>query len=421
MRIHSNGNVGIGTAAPVAKLDVAGNVKIADGTQGLGKILVSDANGLASWQNSSTASNNIYNSNGTLTTDRTVTQAAHSITFTGGNFNVIPASSGTGLSVIGSSNNPVTSSPRIFSQEGLELQSNSNQGVVILNGLWPLVATNPVFRVVYGNGNNTPGQIEYLRIQGNGNVGIGTAAPAAKLDIAGNVKIADGTQGLGKILVSDANGLASWQNASTASTNIYNSNGSLISDRNVDLNGHNLAFTGTGNMGIGIANPNPNASLDLGATNQAFITNRVANTAAIANPVNGMIIYVNDNKCFKGYANGSWQNLGKCQGQPVLSDNLLETRIIHINPDTTSPYYGAFVSYHYTGGTGATIPVISVASTSAGITGLTLETTQNADNGSGEGNLVFHIKGTPSSHGGYAYFPPFTIFGIVFDLHYYVL
>ena len=42
-------NVGIGNATPVAKLDVAGNVKITDGSQGAGKVLKSDATGLASW------------------------------------------------------------------------------------------------------------------------------------------------------------------------------------------------------------------------------------------------------------------------------------------------------------------------------------------------------------------------------------
>ncbi len=45
----------------------------------------------------------------------------------------------------------------------------------------------------------------------NGNVGIGTSSPAAKLEIAGNVLISDGSQGLGKVLTSDASGLASWQ------------------------------------------------------------------------------------------------------------------------------------------------------------------------------------------------------------------
>lgn len=43
------------------------------------------------------------------------------------------------------------------------------------------------------------------------NVGIGTTTPAAKLHVVGNVAIEDGTQGAGKVLTSDAAGIASWQ------------------------------------------------------------------------------------------------------------------------------------------------------------------------------------------------------------------
>jgi hypothetical protein len=46
----STGNVGIGIASPAAKLEVAGQVKITGGTPGAGKVLVSDAVGLATWQ-----------------------------------------------------------------------------------------------------------------------------------------------------------------------------------------------------------------------------------------------------------------------------------------------------------------------------------------------------------------------------------
>ena len=42
-------------------------------------------------------------------------------------------------------------------------------------------------------------------------VGTGVATPAATLDVAGTVRIADGSQGAGKVLTSDAAGLASWQ------------------------------------------------------------------------------------------------------------------------------------------------------------------------------------------------------------------
>jgi len=42
--------VGIGTTSPIAKLDIAGNIKITDGTQAIGKVLTSDAVGNGSWQ-----------------------------------------------------------------------------------------------------------------------------------------------------------------------------------------------------------------------------------------------------------------------------------------------------------------------------------------------------------------------------------
>lgn len=55
--ITNSGNVGIGTTNPVIKLEinngtVNGSVKIIDGTQGEGKVLTSDADGLATWRNS---------------------------------------------------------------------------------------------------------------------------------------------------------------------------------------------------------------------------------------------------------------------------------------------------------------------------------------------------------------------------------
>lgn len=46
---YSNDNIGIGTPSPTAKLEVNGQVKITGGGPGTGKVLISDATGLASW------------------------------------------------------------------------------------------------------------------------------------------------------------------------------------------------------------------------------------------------------------------------------------------------------------------------------------------------------------------------------------
>lgn len=46
------------------------------------------------------------------------------------------------------------------------------------------------------------------------NVGIGTTIPSERLHVVGNLRMEDGNQAAGKVLTSDANGTASWQNAS---------------------------------------------------------------------------------------------------------------------------------------------------------------------------------------------------------------
>jgi hypothetical protein len=54
---------------------------------------------------------------------------------------------------------------------------------------------------------------ERMVITPAGNIGIGTFEPGAKLEVAGQVKITGGTPGVGKVLTSDADGLATWQDA----------------------------------------------------------------------------------------------------------------------------------------------------------------------------------------------------------------
>ena len=49
MIFGNSANVGIGTSAPTAKLNVVGTFKLEDGTQAAGRVLTSDASGNAMW------------------------------------------------------------------------------------------------------------------------------------------------------------------------------------------------------------------------------------------------------------------------------------------------------------------------------------------------------------------------------------
>lgn len=67
------GRVGVGTIVPTTKLEVnngttAGAIKIVDGTQAEGKFLVSDANGLGTWRNTSGSATLITSTTGSNTT-----------------------------------------------------------------------------------------------------------------------------------------------------------------------------------------------------------------------------------------------------------------------------------------------------------------------------------------------------------------
>ncbi|CAN5237446.1 hypothetical protein BH09BAC2_BH09BAC2_11800 [soil metagenome] len=91
------------------------------------------------------------------------------------------------------------------------------------------------------------------------NVGIGTNTPGAKLEVTGGAKVSDsvfiggqlrivsGSPGLGKVLTSDANGIATWAAPSTREyAYIYNTSAQLITSGNA------ITFNTNGPMSSGI-------------------------------------------------------------------------------------------------------------------------------------------------------------------------
>jgi hypothetical protein len=59
-------------------------------------------------------------------------------------------------------------------------------------------------------------------------------------------------------------------------------------------------------IGDNVTTLSPSSLLELENTNKALLLTRVANTAAITNPVNGMLIYDISAQCLKSYEGGAW-------------------------------------------------------------------------------------------------------------------
>jgi len=106
---------------------------------------------------------------------------------------------------------------------------------------------------VIGNSNSSSSRSDALRMLKNGNTAIGNMNPTTKLDIDGQVRIRGGAPGAGKVLTSDANGLATWQTIA-GSLPSGSSGNTLRHDGTGWVTNSNLHNNGT-NVGIGTTSP----------------------------------------------------------------------------------------------------------------------------------------------------------------------
>ena len=89
-----------------------------------------------------------------------------------------------------------------FSTDQAAIQYSLNDTAQWLVG----TLNNNNYRIFNFNSGNDDFVINYT----TDNVGIGTPTPSAKLEVNGQIKITGGGPGAGKVLISDATGLASW-------------------------------------------------------------------------------------------------------------------------------------------------------------------------------------------------------------------
>ncbi|MFB0925437.1 MAG: hypothetical protein QMB65_09175 [Vicingaceae bacterium] len=235
--LGNNANVGIGTSAPAAKLDVIGTVKITDGTQGVGKVLTADAAGNASWQ-------------------LPVAGLVSPWVKTGVNIHqtVLTDNVGIGVSSSLAAKLDVAGNAKLASgQLYLGPVGGVDNGYT---GIYEDVGDLKLAVFYPGNTTNFGGNsYDALTVKSNtGLIGIGTSAPTATLDVRGSLFFPNaGTPGANKILTSDAAGNATWQTAS-GGNGIYSGSGSLTGDRIVTQAANRVAFNSTVNSGFNIVN-----------------------------------------------------------------------------------------------------------------------------------------------------------------------
>ncbi|KYG64914.1 hypothetical protein AZI86_11995 [Bdellovibrio bacteriovorus] len=183
----------------------------------------------------------------------------------------------------------------------------------------------------------TTGQTERMRLTAAGDFGIGTTNPGAKLEVGGQIKITGGSPGLGKVLTSNATGLATWQNPATSGTVTSITAGTGLTGGTI---------TGSGTIGLGTELTGLNGLSTNGfvkrtgagaysTVSSVTLTSEVTGVLPIANGGTNSSTALNSNRLMASIS-GAIQELGAmADGQVVVGKNASAPQIVTLGGDAT--------------------------------------------------------------------------------------
>ena len=253
--VTSANNTYVGTSAGAANATGQQNVYIGrlaggNGISGSDNILIGNGAGLAN-----TANNNVM-----------IGSFAGNGNSTGGGNTFMGTQSGAATTT-GGQNTFIGNGAGSTNSTGTQNTLIGNGAAVNANNLTNATAIGRASRVDVNNG-LVLGSVNGINAATSTSlVGIGTTAPSDRLHVVGSIRMVDGNQALGRVLVSDANGTASWIDPLTVATG--------------------LTWTLTGNAGT---NPATNF---LGTTDNQPLRFRVNNLSAgqISTAAGGFVSY----------------------------------------------------------------------------------------------------------------------------------
>lgn len=283
LSINSTGNMGVGTTSPTERLHISGNIRFsgalmpnnAAGTTG--QVLTSAGAGAPPTWTTPTTSQNIYNTDGTLTGNRTITMGSNSLNF----------------------RSNATSSLVLWSLGRTAMEMEMGVAASVGDGLVGTIAGDSFlgsngnmfigargtssFNIVTGA---SPSWGTRLFINSAGRVGIGTTSPVQSLEVAGTIRASAYTSG--STLIGGADFGIYNQDAAGAWTRYTVQGGShaFFTD-GASGNGFYgstaaMLLTSNGNLSIGIGNNAASERLHVGGNirfSGALMPNNAAGTA----------------------------------------------------------------------------------------------------------------------------------------------